>query len=169
MSATPTIEPPIRAAVFETTQEATQAVEALRTAGFSADQISVICSREHAHKHFGECREVTAGEQTSQPLDPSAIAAMGIGGTAFASAVVLSGGGALIALGAFASVALTGTLASIFASRGVSKEAVDFHEQALSAGDLLVTVEVDGDDAEQWLSRADDVFADAGAKPLTLN
>ena len=168
MSSTRTVEYPIRAAVFETTLGATRAVKDLRSAGFSADQISVICSREHAHKHFGECREVTAGEQTSQALDPSAIAALGIGGTAFASAVVLSGGGALVALGAFASVALTGTLAAVFASRGVEKEVIDFHEQSLRAGDLLVAVEVHGDDAEQWLARADKVFAEAGAKPLAL-
>ncbi len=168
MSTTPTVDYPIRAAVFETTLGAARAVKDLRAAGFSADQISVICSREHAHKHFGEYRETTTGEQTSHTIDPSAVAALGIGRTAFASAVVLSGGRALIALGAFASVTLTGTLASIFASRGVEKDAIDFHEQSLHAGDLLVAVEGHDDDAEQWLDHADQVFADAGAKPLSL-
>lgn len=169
MSTDASVEYPIRAAVFETVAGATQAVKDLREAGFSADQISVICSREHADRHFGECREETVDDQTMVIPDPSAIAAIGIGGTAFASAIVLSGGGALIALGAFASVTLAGTLASIFASRGVGQETADFHEQALQAGDLLVAVEVHGDDTELWLDRAENVLQTAGARPVSLS
>jgi hypothetical protein len=169
MNTDTSVEYPVRAAVFETVAGAAQAVKDLRTAGFSADQISVICSREHADKHFGECREETVDDHTMVIPDPSAIAALGIGGTAFASAIVLSGGGALIAIGAFASVTLAGTLASIFASRGLASEVTDVHEQALQAGDLLVAVEVHGDDTEQWLARAEQVFHEAGAKPLALH
>ncbi|MFT5326231.1 MAG: alanine dehydrogenase [Planctomycetaceae bacterium] len=169
MTTDTSVEYPIRAAVFETVAGATQAVKALRTAGFSEDQISVICSQEHADKHFGGCREEMVGDHAMAIPDPSAIAALGIGGTAFASAIVLSGGGALIALGAFATVTLAGTLASFFASRGVATEVADFHEQALQAGDLLVAVEVHGDDTELWLSRAENVFHETGAKPVSLD
>lgn len=158
----------VRGAVFETAEETTQAVQALRTAGFSPDQISVICSQEHARRHFGECREETIDDETMMIPDPSAVAALGIGGTAFASAIVLSGGGALIALGAFAGVTLTGTLASYFASQGVSHEIAHFHEQAVREGDLLVTVEVHDDNSGVWKERAERVFREANAKPFVL-
>lgn len=168
MNTQPATDHVVRGAVFETAEEATQAVQALRTAGFCPDQISVICSQEHASRHFGECREETIDSETVIIPDPSAIAALGIGGTAFASAIVLSGGGALIALGAFAGVTLTGTLASYFASRGVSHEIADFHEKAVSEGDLLVTVEVHNDASSGWQERTERIFREASAKPFVL-
>lgn len=166
MNTEPTTEHLVRGAVFETTDSASQAVKQLRAAGFSPTQISVICSQEHASRHFGECREETVGGETAIIPDPSAIAALGIGGTAFASAIVLSGGGALVALGAFASVTLTGTLASYFATRGVSSEAADWHEQAVSEGNLLVVVEVEHPDNQHQLKRAEEVFRQTDARLL---
>jgi len=163
------VDYPVKAAVFETAEAATRAVKDLREAGFSADQISVICSREHADYHFGECHQETAGDQTDAALNAGTVGAMGLGGACVASAVVLSGGGALVAIGAFAGLTLSGTLAAMFASRGVGKEAADFHEQALQAGNLLVAVEVHSDDVEAWLERAEEVFRKEGVVPVALS
>lgn len=168
MTAVATIEYPVKAAVFETTQAATLAVRELRKAGFSSDQISVICSRDHAHDHFGDCHLEATHDQTDATLSSGTIAAMGLGSAVVATAVVLSGGGALVAIGAFAGLALAGTLAAVFSSRGVGKETADFHEQALQSGNLLVAVEVHSDDAELWLERAEEVFREAGAVPVSL-
>lgn len=168
MAASTSVDAPVRAAVFEDKDAATRAVQELRAAGFSVDQISVVCSEEHMQKHFGEYTEKPAGSHTSPALSSAAIAGLGLSGAAGVSALVLSGGAAVVAVGAFAGLALTGTLVSLFASRGVEKEIADFHDQALQAGDLLVAVEVHGSDAEAWLDKADEVFRRVGAKPIEL-
>lgn len=168
MATNTSVESPVKAAVFEDIDAATTAVRELRAAGFPAEQISVVCSEEHAQKHFGKYTEKPAGSHTGTAIDSSVVAGLGLSGAAAVSAVVLSGGAAMVAVGAFAGLALTGTLVSLFASRGVEKEIADFHDQALQGGDLLVAVEVHGSDAAIWLNRAEEVFRKAGAKPLAL-
>jgi len=160
---------PVRAGVYSTIDSASDAVDQLRDAGFTSDQISVVCSEEHAQEHFGKYTEEPSGSHTGPALSYAAAAGgLGLGGAAAVSTLVLSSGTALVVVGAFAGLAITGTLVSLFATRGVEKEVADFHDQALQGGDLLVAVEVHGDDADAWLAKADEVFRATGAKPLPL-
>lgn len=158
---------PVRAGVYGSIDAATDAVHSLRAAGFTSDQISVVSSEEHAQRHFGALTEEPAGAHVSRSVGGGAAAGLGLGGAAVAG-VLLAGGTPVVALGALGGLALTGTLIGLFASRGAEKEAADFYDQSLQAGDLLVVVEIHGDDAERQLARAEEIFRETGAKPLAL-
>ena len=137
----------IRAAVFHTTTKAHQAVNALKQAGFSNDEISVICSDEAKSKHFTELAdEGTVGEKANKAMDIAGLSLLGLGGAAVL-ATLLTGGAAIFVIGAFSGIAAGGTFAALMASRGLGSEATDYYEQAVQRGDLLVTAHVEGDHA----------------------
>lgn len=159
---------PVRAAVYKSVEAARQAVQALRAAGFSSDAISVICSEMHANEHFGATVQETGLGKTEHAINSAGVAGLGLGAAAVLTTLMLPGGAAIFALGAFTGLAIAGTLASLFATRGMDRETTDFFEQSLQEGDLLVAVEIHGDDAAQWLARAEDIFRETGAKPLPL-
>lgn len=52
-------------------------------------------------------------------------------------------------------------------TRGIERYAVDFYDQALRKGNILVMADADEDESDR-LSTAEAIFAQAGAKPLTL-
>jgi hypothetical protein len=159
---------PVRASVYKTVEAARQAVQALRAAGFPEEAISVVCSEEHAHEHFGATVQQTGLRKAEPLLNSAGVAGLGLGTAALATSIMLPGGAALFAVGAFTGLAIAGTLASLFASRSMDREATDFFEQSLQEGDLLVVVEIHGDDAAQGLARAEKIFRETGAKPLPL-
>ena len=132
------------------------------------DVISVVCSEEHANEHFGVTVRQTGLETVGHAMDSAGVAGLGLGAVAVLTSLVIPGGAALYVLGAFSGLAIAGTLTSLFTTRGMDRETTDFFEQSLQKGDLLVAVEIHGDDAAQWLARAEEVFRATGAKPQSL-
>lgn len=159
---------PVRGGVYTSVEAARQAVQALRAAGFADESISVVCSEEHANEHFGANVQRAGLARSQHAINSAGVAGLGLGTAAILTSVLLPSGAALFAIGALAGLAIAGTLASLFATRGLDREATDFFEQSLQEGDLLVVVEIHGDDAAQWLSHAEDVFRETGARPLPL-
>lgn len=160
---------PFRAGVFASREKAEDAVELLLAAGFNKDQVSVLCSDESKQHHFEEFE----GAQPS-PEDAANAAITGgvfggvLGGLASAALTTTAGLSVLVIGPGVFGGAIAGSLVGAMTTRGVEKEIADFYDQAVTEGRLLVAVEDHGPNAEEMLSRAEQVFRDVGAEPLPL-
>jgi hypothetical protein len=158
--------------VFATVDEAEQTVRRLLEAKFTKEQISVICSDESKERYFREFEhQEPAGTFTSQAvLTGAAIGAL-LGGLPVIGAAIATGSVVLWVAGPAAATALgvAGGLVGAMSTRGVEKEIANFYQQAVVEGRILVAIEAQGDDREQRLSHAADIFAAAGAKPFQLS
>lgn len=152
-----TAQRPIRAGVFSTLGAAHAAVDRLRAAGFSADDLTVVCSDETKEREFREFEhEQPAGTNTPAAAAAGGTVGAALGGVAAGAAGIAAGG----LLGGFLGAMLT---------RGVEKEAANFYDQAVTDGNLLVTVHAEGEDAAAKLARAERILAESGAEPLPLS
>src|SRR5688572_6565002 len=86
------LERPVRAGVFDTVAKTEEAVQRLLAAGFSKDQITVVCSDETKERYFREFEH-------QQPAGTNTPAAAAIGGTVGASLGGLAAGAVGVATG----------------------------------------------------------------------
>ena len=162
---------PIRVGVFTHLDAADDAVRGLVDAGFTQEQIAVICSDDDTHhprlEHFRQT-------EPSQRTETSAVAggAIGaaLGGLAAVGGGLATGGIGLVAAGLAAMWAggVAGGLIGAMSSRGLAKEYADYYDQAVADGKILVAVEYHGHDQEVRLARAEQVLDGAGAEPVKL-
>jgi hypothetical protein len=172
--ATSTAARPVRVGVFSTIAATERAVSNLLAAGFTKEEITVICSDEAKKRHFREYEH----QEPAGTFAPAAAATGGVIGAALGGLTVLAfgaatGGIGLLAAGGIAawSGGIVGGLVGAMLTRGVEKEAANFYNQAVQQGKLLVAVE-DGDPDEQnraaRLATAAEILSAAGAEPLAL-
>jgi len=161
---------PIRAAVFASLAAVEQAIKELLDAGFTKDEITVVCSDEAKERHFLEFEhQKPAGSRT--PLAAIAGSALGasLGGVTLAAGFA-TGGVTLIVIGSAG--LMTGTVLGGFLgammTRGVEKEIANFYDQEVGEGNLLVAVECHRPRGELLLDRAEQILSASGAKPLPL-
>jgi hypothetical protein len=172
--AQPTIERPLRLGVFGTVAEADRAVDQLLTAGFTKQQISVVCSDKSVERHFKEFhKQDPAGTNTPATAVTGGAIGATLGGLAVVAGGLATGGIGLLATAGIAAWAggVAGGLVGAMASRGVEKELADYYQQAVIDGDILVAVQIDEDSSGtpgRDLAKASQVLAEAGAKPLPL-
>jgi hypothetical protein len=162
---------PIRVGIFATVSAAERAVQDLLSIGFSADQITVVCSDPQKERNFEQFHhQDPAG--TTTPAKAVAGGAIGaaLGGLTILAGASATGGTALLAAGG--AVAWTGGvlggLIGAMMSRGVERELANFYDQEVQRGQLLVAVEDHGDNAKHRLQEAEQILADAGAEPMPL-
>ena len=162
---------PIRAGVFETVAAADAAVRALLDAGFTEDQITVVCSNEAVEAKFRpfEHQEPAGTHTPAAALTGGAIGAV-IGGLSAAVATVATGGAGLLIFGGLAAWAggVVGGLGGAMMTRGVEKELANYYDQSVQAGKILVAAEAPHRDDVAALARASQILADAGAEPVPL-
>jgi len=163
-------ERPVRVGVFSDVEHADQAVAGLLQAGFSRDNLSVVCSDEVIRAHYeGIKTEEPAGAHT--PLAVAAGGTLGaIGGLALAAIGSAVGGPAFLAAGglAFWTGGVVGGLVSAMMTRGMEASAAELYSQALTDNKILVAVESHETDAALTLAKAERILHDAGAEPLAL-
>jgi hypothetical protein len=162
---------PLRVGIFSQVADADRAVERLLAAGFTKEQITVICSDEIRQRHFRQFEhQEPAGTHT--PAAAAAGGAIGaiIGGTTVAAATLATGGAALVFSGALAAWAggVVGGLVGAMMTRGVEHELADYYDQAVAEGKILVAVDEHGPAANGDLARAEQILAESGALPLAL-
>ncbi len=167
-----TADKPIRAAVFSTVEQADCAVASLLRIGFSATEISVVCSDQVIERHFQRFEhEQPAGANT--PLAATVGGAIGatIFGLTAVGAGVATGGVALIAAGGGAMWfgGMVGGFIGAMLTRGFEREAANYYDQAVSQGKILVTVEDQTPQAANRLSQAERAYLACGAEPLPLS
>ncbi len=165
------LERPFRAGVFNTVEQAQDAVNALLAHGFSTAEISVLCSDEIKERHFRtfEHTEPAGTNTPSAAAIGSAVGAtlMGIGTAAAGSvfspdAAAAMGGAGLWTGGIF------GGFVGAMMSRGTENELANFYNQAVQKGKILVAAEVHGEDGDARLATAAMILAEKGAEPLPL-
>lgn len=153
--------------VFDRPETAAHVVNELLHAGFRKEEISVLCSDETKEIYFKDFEhEQPAGSHNDEALNTAGLAGVSLGGAAILTSVLTSTGVALVIAGAFAGVAAAGTFIALMMTRGAEKELADFYDQALVRGQILVAVEREDDTL--LMRRADDIFREAGAKPVPL-
>lgn len=165
------IDRPIRVGIFDNLREAEDVVRRLVDAGFTREQITVVCSDRAVQRHFEAFHQQDpAGTHTAT----NALAGSGVGillgGITAAAFGVATGGVALLAAGGLALGAggVAGGLIGALATRGIEKEIADYYDQAVQDGKILVAVEAEGEQHLQALADAERILAKGGAQPLPL-
>jgi hypothetical protein len=162
---------PIRAAVFSTVEETKQAVARLLAAGFTKDQITVICSDDTKERFFREFEhQEQAGSNTPAAAATGGAIGATLGSLATGAVGLAIGGVPLIVAGGIGLMAgaVWGGFLGAMMTRGIEKEAANFYDQEVQAGKLLVAVEQTRPDARPSLNEAERILAEAGAQPMPL-
>jgi hypothetical protein len=171
MNTTSSTQKPLRAGVFETVAEADRVVAELLAAGFTVDQITVVCSEEAVRRHFKQFEhQDPAGAHTpAAALTGGAIGAA-LGGLVAVAGAVTVGGAALLVAGGLAlwTGGVLGGLVGAMMTRGMERELANFYDQEVSRGRILVAVEVSDPKRQAMLDQASTIFARHGAHPLPL-
>ena len=148
------IAPQTRASAFDTVPQADRAIRRLLAAGFSKDQLAVICP-DKFREHF-----LPEAPQTEAPAaDAGGAIAMGgavgatLGGIALVATVITGG-------------AIAGGFSSLIVSKGYEQEADDSYKQAIERGQIVVGVEVHGEVSDGRLAEAQRILDEAGANQL---
>lgn len=162
---------PFRAGVFGNVTGAEEAVNALLSAGFTVDQITVVCSDELKERHFKMFEHAQpAGTNTpaAAAIGSAVGAALGGIGTAAAGSVIsIDAMAAMSGAGLWTGGVLGGFIGAML-TRGGENELSNFYQQAVQQGKILVAAESHGPDADAELARAAAILADKGAEPLPL-
>lgn len=162
----------VEVGVFDTVDNARQAVRGLRDVGFSTEQITVVCSDDTKERYFREFdHQQPAGTHTpSATIAGGTIGAL-LGGLSVVAAAAGTGSLALWAAGPITAWAggVAGGLVGAMMTRGVERELANFYQQAVLEGQILVAAEQDQHDrVGPNLDVAARILADAGAKPINL-
>jgi hypothetical protein len=164
-------ERPVRIGVFTTVADAEHAVGNLLAAGFTKDEISVLCSDKAVERHFREFEhQEPAGTYTPAALATGGAIGAALGGLAAIAGLVTTAGAAVLAAGAVAALSggVVGGLIGAMMTRGVEKELANFYDQALTEGKILVGVEPTGDRIAERIALAERVLTESGAHPQSL-
>jgi len=158
----------LEAGVFNSVDEARKAVFALLDAGFTTDNITVVCSDQTKERYFKEFEH----QEPAGTFTPAATIAGGtigavLGGLSVIASAMATGSLALFAAGPISAWAggVAGGLVGAMMTRGVEKELANFYQQAVLEGQILVATE---DNDEASLAKAAEILSAAGAKPIEL-
>jgi hypothetical protein len=166
-----TIDRVVEAGVFDDIDAARQAVHGLLAAGFTREQINVVCSDETKERYFQEFdHQEPAGTFTPRATIAGGTIGAVLGGVAVVVSAAATGSLALWAAGPITAWAggVAGGLVGAMMTRGVEKELANFYQQAVVEGRILVAADVNRQDTRRTAAKAAEVLAAAGAQPLPL-
>lgn len=162
---------PLCAAVVDTVPQADALVADLLAAGFTVDQITVVCSEVAVQDHYApfEHQDPAGSHTPKAALTGGAIGAT-LGGLAAVAGAITTGGVSLLVAGGLAlwTGGVLGGLVGAMMTRGVEKELANFYDQALTEGKILVAVEVKDPARTSRLDLAGEILARHGEQPLPL-
>jgi hypothetical protein len=166
-----TQDKPIRVGIFSSPESADATINDLLQAGFTKDEITVVCAAGPGHEHYKQFEH----QEPAGTFAPKAAAAGGavgaaLGGLAAVAGAIATGGIGLLAAGGIAawSGGVVGGLVGAMMTRGVEKELANFYDQSVREGKILVAVEDQGPTADRRLPRASQILAEHGAEPIPL-
>ena len=166
-----TLERPIRVGVFTTIRAADCAVDKLLRAGFTRDQISVVCSDQTKEAHFRAFEhEEPAGTYTPGAVMTGGAIGAALGGLTVLAGAVTTGGLALLAAGGLAAWTggVVGGLVGAMMTRGVENELANYYDQAVTEGQILVAAKDHSEAQRQTLATAEQILCECGAEPMSL-
>jgi hypothetical protein len=160
----------IRLGIFNSVEQTRVAVNSLLAAGFTREQISVICSDESKERNFEEFDHQHGPSDQFSAADLGSKIGSTLGGMVVVATAFASGGVPLLA--SEGPAAWTGGLAGGFigslVGRGVQDELARFYDHAVTQGKLLVAVEDHSDDFQDRLAQAARILAESGAETVAL-
>lgn len=162
---------PLEVGVFSSIDDARQAVHSLLNAGFTTEQITVVCSDDTKEQYFREFdHQQPAGTHTPTAAIAGGTIGAVLGGLTVVGSALVTGNLALWAAGPISAWAgsIAGGLVGAMMSRGVEKELANYYQQAVINGQILVAAEDHSADGHRHLNEAAQILADAGAHPLPL-
>lgn len=153
--------------VFEDADSATQALNALRDAGFTPEQVSVIARDTRTTRDMAENTDMVA-----EDAGKGAVVGTVLGGLAGwlvgVSALAIPGIGPIVGAGIIGSTlagagigAAAGGLIGALSSYGVPEEDARQYEESVRQGSVLLTVHANDDTQAQW---ANTIFGDQGGR-----
>jgi hypothetical protein len=151
---------------FSTPAQADQAVRQLLAAGFTKDQLGVICPQNCAAQFApGIRRAERPGSHAVEAIVEGGAAGAVIGGIALAATVVTGGIGLLAAIPVLVGGgAIAGSFSGLILSDGYGKGIGEYTEEAIHAGKLVVGVEIDSDEHDPRLAQAERILEQSGAE-----
>lgn len=162
---------PMQVGIFLTVDSARRAVHGLRAAGFTRDEITVVCSDETKERYFREFEhQDPAGSHAPEAAITGGTIGAVVGALSVIATAAATGSVALLAAGPISAWTggVAGGLVGAMMTRGVEKELADFYQQAVVAGRILVAAEKQGPGSAEALAQAARILADAGAQPLPM-
>lgn len=163
--------PCLEVGVFDSVDDARQAVRGLLSAGFTREEITVICSDETKERYFREFEhQEPAGTFTPTATVVGGTIGAALGGLAVIASAAATGSLALWAAGPITAWAgaVGGGLVGAMMTRGVEKELANFYQQAVVDGQILVAAEVPPPCDQRRLATAAQVIEAAGAQAVPL-
>ena len=160
----------IQLGIFNSVEQTRTAVSNLLIAGFTRQQITVICSDESKERNFEEYDHQHGPRSEFSAADFGSKIGSTLGGMVVVATAFASGGVPLLA--SEGPAAWTGGMAGSFIGslmgRGVQDELARFYDRAVTEGKLLVAVEDHSEDAESRLAHAGRILVEAGAETVAL-
>jgi hypothetical protein len=148
-------------------------VAELLAAGFTPEQVTVVCSEVAVQQHFKQFEhQDPAGTKTpAAALTGGACgAALGVLATVALASIPTLGGAALLAAGGIAlwGGGVVGGLVGAMMTRGLEKELANYYDQAVTRGKILVAAEQENPSLQAMLARAAEVFQKHGVDSLPM-
>jgi hypothetical protein len=155
-----------RAGFFSTVTTADHAVRRLLAAGFSRDEIAVICPDQFKDQFSPDVPAAQgAGENAVATVAMGSVVGVMMGGIALAATAIATGGIGLIpaATVLLGGGAFAGGFGSLIMADGYDNGVGVYSEQAIQLGKIVVGVEIAGEDSGARLDQAARILEEAGA------
>ncbi len=156
--------------IYPTRANAEEAVDALRTAGFRADDISALFPDNQGSKDFAHEKNTKAPEGATTGGTTGAVTGGVLGWLAGIGALAIPGVGPLIAAGPIMAAlagagigGVTGGLIGALVGMGIPEYEAKRYEGRVKNGGILLSVHSDNSD---WTSRAKDILHRTGAEDV---
>ncbi len=156
--------------IYPTRANAEEAVDALRTAGFRAEDISALFPDNQGSKDFAHEKNTKAPEGATTGGTTGAITGGVLGWLAGIGALAIPGLGPLIAAGPIMAAlagagigGVTGGLIGALVGMGIPEYEAKRYEGRVKNGGILLSVHCDSSD---WISRAKDILHRTGAEDV---
>jgi hypothetical protein len=155
-----------RVGFFSSKEQAEQAVQDLLAAGFTKAELAVICPADRKKGvGFSAPRAEPAGSHGAEALTERGAIGAAIGGIALAATALVTGGAGLLPAVPVlvGGGAIAGGFSSLILSDGYGKGVGDYYLDAIHQGNIVVGVEVEGEESDALLAQAERILIDDGA------
>ena len=160
-------ESQIHACAFDSIEDADRAIRGLLAAGFSKDELLVICPTKFLD-HFRSTLP-----QAESPDDPpegsimaGAFVGATLGGVALAATVLTGGAAALTGVVLIGGGALAGAIANLIVEKGYEHEIDPYSQVALEQGRIVVGFNCGDEECSTRVGNVAGILESAGGKPV---
>ncbi len=158
----------VRVGFFNSPAAADAAIHDLRAAGFTEQEIAVICPDSFAGQLAPRASQAQeAGTNAAETVVAGGVIGAALGGLGLLAATAAGLAGAAVALPVLVGGgAIAAGFSSLILADGYDKGVGDYYDYAIAHQKIAVGVEIHGDQQERRLAEAERILKNAGAEPL---